>query len=239
MQGVTHHLDYLSFNQQKALLEALQQAIKAAPFYCPSMPKTGQPFSVLETNLGPLGWVSDKAGYRYQPHHPFTGKPWPSMPEMLVNLWHDLTGYPHPPEAALLNYYTPAARMGLHQDRDEETFDAPVLSLSLGLSARFRIGGTTRQSPTISLRLNSGDVLCFGGPARLAFHGIDRILKTLPKGREHEVSLIAEKVSELAKMRSPGSLSAKPDAWQEASEPPDVCSRPGRLNITLRRVHAP
>lgn len=219
MEGFTHHPEYLPHSQQLALLEEVRQALQAAPLYCPAMPKTGKPFSVLETNLGPLGWVSDKAGYRYQPHHPHTGKPWPPMPEILLKLWHDLSGTAHPPEAALLNYYTPAARMGLHQDRDEETFDAPVVSLSLGLSARFRIGGTKRQGPTTSLRLNSGDVIIFGGPARLAFHGIDRILKTLPKGREHQVGEVAASVASLTKT-SPA-------------------TQQGRLNITLRRVTAP
>jgi alkylated DNA repair protein (DNA oxidative demethylase) len=128
------------------------------------------------TNCGPLGWVSDVAGYRYQPTHPITGRPWPPMPPALLDAWRDLTGYPPLPEACLVNWYGPQAKMGLHQDRDEADFAAPVLSLSLGDTALFRLGGTTRKAPTTSFRLASGDALVLGGEARLAFHGVDRIL---------------------------------------------------------------
>jgi alkylated DNA repair protein (DNA oxidative demethylase) len=140
------------------------------------MPKTGKPFSVRMTNCGPLGWVSDESGYRYQPLHPETKEPWPLLPAPLLALWEELSGYPHPPEACLVNYYAAGAKMGLHQDRDEQDFDAPVLSISLGDAALFRIGGTTRGGKTASLKLASGDVLVFGGAARLAYHGIDRVL---------------------------------------------------------------
>ena len=94
----------------------------------------------------------------------------------LLRAWDELAGYPLPPQACLVNFYEPTAKMGLHQDRDEQDFAAPVLSLSLGDTAVFRIGGTVRGGKTISLKLASGDALAFGGEARLAYHGIDRIL---------------------------------------------------------------
>ncbi|WP_276199412.1 alpha-ketoglutarate-dependent dioxygenase AlkB [Chelatococcus sp. XZ-Ab1] len=174
--GVLHWPGYLDRPAQDALAAALREVAREAPFYTPRMPRTGKPFSVRMTNCGPLGWVSDETGYRYQPTHPETGRPWPRIPAALMEAWQALAGYPHPPEACLVNFYGPGARMGLHQDRDEEDFDAPVLSLSLGDTALFRIGGTGRRDPTVSLRLASGDALLFGGPARLAFHGIDRIM---------------------------------------------------------------
>jgi alkylated DNA repair protein (DNA oxidative demethylase) len=132
--------------------------------------------SVKMTNCGPLGWMTDAAGYRYQAAHPETGRPWPPMPDILLRAWADLGGYPHPPEACLINYYAADARMGLHQDRDEQDFAAPVVSLSLGDTGLFRIGGTRRKDPTQSFRLASGDAVVLGGAARLAFHGIDRIV---------------------------------------------------------------
>ena len=140
------------------------------------MPGSGKPFSVEETNFGPLGWVSDVAGYRYATHHPYTDQAWPAIPRVLLGLWDAATGYPAPPECCLVNIYRAGARMGLHQDKDEAALDAPVLSVSLGDEALFRIGGTTRRGPTSSLGLRSGDVLVFGGPARLAYHGIDRVM---------------------------------------------------------------
>jgi alkylated DNA repair protein (DNA oxidative demethylase) len=150
--------------------------LAAAPPYTPRMPRTGKPFSVRMTNAGPLGWVSDARGYRYQPEHPETGAPWPSLPPTVLRAWAELAGYPHPPEACLINLYAPDARMGLHQDRDEADLAAPVVSLSLGAPALFRYGGTRRGDPTRSVRLQPGDALVLGGAARLAFHGIDRIL---------------------------------------------------------------
>lgn len=145
------------------------------------------------TNCGPLGWVSDETGYRYQPTHPVTGEPWPRMPEMLLAAWQDLAGYAQPPEACLVNVYAPEARMGLHQDRDERDFAAPVVSLSLGQTCLFRVGGTTRRHPTHAFRLASGDALVLGGEARLAFHGVDRIIRDtstlLPDGSRINLTL--------------------------------------------------
>jgi alkylated DNA repair protein (DNA oxidative demethylase) len=167
---------YLDRAAQEALLAAIRTVIRDAPLFTPLMPRSGKPFSVRMTNCGPLGWVSDRGGYRYQPVHPDTGRPWPPMPDMVLRAWRELADYGPPPEACLINVYAPTARMGLHQDRDEQDFAAPVLSLSLGDTCLFRIGGTGRGDPTRSFRLASGDAVVLGGKARLAFHGVDRIM---------------------------------------------------------------
>jgi alkylated DNA repair protein (DNA oxidative demethylase) len=167
---------YLDGRRQQRLLDAVRAVIAAAPLYAPRMPVSGRPFSVRMTNCGPLGWVSDEGGYRYQPAHPETGEPWPPMPEIALQAWRDLAGYPHPPEACLVNYYAPGTRLGLHQDKDEADFCAPVVSLSLGDEAVFRVGGTKRKDPTRSMLLRSGDAVVLGGEARLAYHGIERIV---------------------------------------------------------------
>jgi alkylated DNA repair protein (DNA oxidative demethylase) len=104
-----------------------------------------------------------------------TGDPWPPIPERLMALWRELADYPHPPQACLVNFYSSSARMGLHQDRDEQEFAAPVVSVSLGDTCLFRIGGTRRGDPTRSLKLASGDVVVLGGESRLAFHGVDQV----------------------------------------------------------------
>lgn len=174
--GVVLWLEYFDRDAQKALLAELLARVETAPFYRPVMPKSGKPFSVEETNFGPLGWISDKDGYRYAPRHPVTDEPWPNIPPALLALWDDVAGYPAPPECCLVNLYRRAAKMGAHQDRDEAATEAPVVSVSLGDSALFRFGGTTRKGPTQSVTLSSGDVLVFGGPARLMFHGIDRVI---------------------------------------------------------------
>jgi alkylated DNA repair protein (DNA oxidative demethylase) len=132
--------------------------------------------SVEMTSLGPLGWITDAGGYRYSPVHPGTRQPWPPMPRALLELWTEVADAMAPPDACLVNLYREGARMGLHQDRDEADFAFPVLSVSLGDTAIFRIGGTDRRSPTATVRLASGDVCLLSGEARLAFHGVDRIL---------------------------------------------------------------
>jgi alkylated DNA repair protein (DNA oxidative demethylase) len=167
---------YLDREAQERLLAAIREVIAKAPLYTPRMPRSGQPMSVRMTNCGPLGWMTDEQGYRYQATHPATGAPWPPIPGLLMEAWAELSGYPRPPQACLVNFYGPGARMGLHQDRDEKDFEAPVVSLSLGDTCLFRIGGTTRQGPTRAIRLASGDAVVLGGEARLAFHGVDRVI---------------------------------------------------------------
>ncbi|HWA63004.1 MAG TPA: alpha-ketoglutarate-dependent dioxygenase AlkB [Caulobacteraceae bacterium] len=165
----------LGRDDQAALADAVFAAASLAPFYRPVTPG-GKPMSVEMTNLGPLGWVTDARGYRYEPSHPVTGQAWPPIPELLLRLWAELCDAGTPPDACLVNLYRDGARMGLHQDRDEADFAFPVLSVSLGDTALFRIGGTKRTDPTVSVRLASGDVVVLGGEARLAFHGVDRVL---------------------------------------------------------------
>jgi len=174
--GVALWREKLDRTAQETLLEEVFARVKKAPLYRPTMPKSGAPFSVEETNFGPLGWVSDREGYRYAKTHPVTGEPWPDIPPALLALWDEVTGYPKPPECCLVNLYRAGAKMGLHQDRDEQARDAPVLSVSLGDDALFRIGGDTRKGPTSSVKLSSGDVLTFGGAARMAYHGIDKVI---------------------------------------------------------------
>jgi alkylated DNA repair protein (DNA oxidative demethylase) len=168
--------------------------LAAAPLYTPTMPRTGKPFSVRMTNYGPLGWVSDrKGGYRYQAEHPVTGRPWPVMPRMLLEVWANVAGYPAPPEACLVNLYGPAARMGSHRDEDEEETAAPVVSISLGDDATFHIGGLQRAGPKLRRILKSGDVVVLGGASRMAYHGIDRIhpgtSSLLPEGGRLNLTL--------------------------------------------------
>ncbi|HEY3637373.1 MAG TPA: alpha-ketoglutarate-dependent dioxygenase AlkB [Rhizomicrobium sp.] len=176
-EGVALWPAYLNRTEQERLVSEIFARVREAPFYRPRMPRSGKSFSVEETNFGPLGWYSDISGYRYETLHPITGQPWPAMPEDIKQIWRDLAGYADEPECCLVNLYLDGARMGLHQDRDEDAFDAPVLSISLGNEAVFRIGSTTRRGPSRSFLLRSGDVLIFGGVARLAFHGIDRVVE--------------------------------------------------------------
>ncbi len=197
--GLRLYPGYLDRASQAALVAAVDDVLSAATLFVPRMPKSGRPFTVRMSNCGPLGWISDETGYRYGPAHPDTGRPWPPIPPALMAIWRDLARYDAPPEACLINYYGPNAKMGLHQDRDEQDFAAPVVSVSLGDSCLFRIGGLKRGDASRSFRLGSGDVLVLGGDVRLAFHGVDRLY--------------------------PGSST--------------LLAGGGRLNLTLRRVHAP
>ena len=175
--GLRHHPGYLDRAAQVALVEAVLAAAETAPFVTPRLPRTGAAMSVKQTNCGPMGWVTDQAGgYRYQATHPQTDAPWPPIPAVLLDLWADLADYRAPPEACLVNLYRDGARMGLHVDADETAMDAPVLSVSLGDAALFRVGGTARRDPTRSFRLATGDVVVLAGAARHFFHGVDRVL---------------------------------------------------------------
>ena len=175
-EGVRYLPGHLDRPAQENLLERIREVVAQAPLFVPQMPGTGKPMSVRMTNCGPLGWVTDKEhGYRYQAFHPVTKRQWPVIPPQLLELWDNIAGYPKPPEACLVNLYSDDAKMGLHQDRDETDLAAPVLSISLGDTCRFRIGGTSRKDPTLSFKLASGDVVVLDGPGRLCFHGVDRI----------------------------------------------------------------
>jgi alkylated DNA repair protein (DNA oxidative demethylase) len=175
-KGIRHIPGFLDLARQEALVESIRAVVAEAPLYTPVMPKSGQPMSVRMTNCGLLGWVTDQArGYRYQPTHPVTARPWPPVPPILIDIWNQTSGSDIRPEACLVNYYGPEAKMGLHQDRDEKELAAPVVSISLGDACLFRVGGIRREDRTVSFRLESGDVVIIGGDSRLAFHGVDKI----------------------------------------------------------------
>ena len=171
--GVRVWKGWLDRAAQEAMLAQVRAVLAAAPPVAPVTPG-GRPMSVRMTAAGRLGWITDRAGYRYAPRHP-SGVPWPPIPASVLAVWRDLSGWPDDPDSCLVNLYGEGARMGLHQDRDEGDFDAPVLSISLGDPAVFRVGGTRRRDPTRSIVLESGDAALLAGPSRLAFHGVDRI----------------------------------------------------------------
>ena len=183
----------LPTDQQTRLIAELRLILDRAPLYTPAMPGSGNPLSVRMSNCGPLGWLSERSGYRYSPIHPVTGEPWPAIPAMVLDLWHSTTGVAYGPEACLINYYGPTAKLGLHRDQDEDAKEAPILSISLGDTALFRLGGPERKSPTRSVRLSSGDAVLLDGPSRHWFHGVDRILpgtsQLLPEGGRFNLTL--------------------------------------------------
>lgn len=189
--GISVWRAYLDRAAQEHLVADLRAIAQSAPMFHPET-RWGKKMSVQMTSAGSLGWFSDRRGYRYAPTHP-AGQIWPNIPETILAVWHDLTQVQRSPECCLVNYYGEGARMGLHQDRDEADFSWPVLSISLGDDALFRIGGQERSDPTQSFWLHSGDVMMLSGPNRLAFHGIDRIKyqssDLLPNGGRLNVTL--------------------------------------------------
>lgn len=175
-KGFSHIPNHLDIVAQRELVDIIRDIVTQAPLYRPEMPNTGKPFSVRMTNCGELGWVSDRqSGYRYQTNHPKTDKPWPKIPDQLIEIWQELSGVEYSPEACLINFYDTSARMGLHQDNSEDNLDAPVLSISLGDTCQFRIGQITRGGQTKSIKLNSGDIVVLSGESRLCYHGVDKI----------------------------------------------------------------
>ena len=161
-----------------ALLKTLVQVLAASPFRHMVTPG-GHTMSVAMTNCGSVGWVTDRTGYRYDAIDPETGRAWPPMPELFLHvaaraaMAGGFAGFV--PDGCLINCYEPGARLTLHQDRNERDFTAPIVSVSLGLPAVFLFGGLLRTDRTRRLRLDSGDVVVWGGPARLAFHGVDKL----------------------------------------------------------------
>jgi len=192
VRGAVLHPGHLDRAGQVALVDDLRGVAAQAPFFRPVTPR-GQKMSVRMSAAGRFGWVTDRRGYRYEPRHPETGAPWPPIPEAVLTIWREVTGLDRDPDCCLINYYAEGARMGLHQDRDEADFAFPVVSVSLGDDARFRIGGTRRKDSTESFWLRSGDVLVLGGAARLAYHGVDRIAPgtstLLPQGGRINLTL--------------------------------------------------
>ena len=191
--GVDYFPGFLDRAAQEALRDEVLAILEAAPPFRPRMPRTAKPFSVMMSNCGALGWVSDERGYRYQATHPETGRAWPAIPSRLLAAFAAIAPNAPPPEACLINLYDPVARMGLHQDRDEQELGAPVVSVSLGDTALFRVGGLQRNAPTRSFRLVSGDAMSLADEGRLAFHGVDRIVAgsstLLPEGGRINLTL--------------------------------------------------
>ena len=157
------------------LIAALRDTVNQAPFRHMVTPG-GHSMSVAMTNCGHLGWVTDRSGYRYDANDPETGRPWPAMPVVFHRLAvaaAEQAGFPgFSPDACLINRYQPGARMSLHQDKDEKDFGAPIVSVSLGLPAVFLFGGLKRTDKPRRFRLEHGDVVVWGGPTRLVFHGV-------------------------------------------------------------------
>ena len=177
-KGFAHYPLYFSASEQEELVAAVKKGVTIAPFFQPTMPRTGTPLSVVMSNFGPLGWITDKdRGYRYEYKHPKTGKPWPVLPDKLAKLWGDVTNYPALPEATLINWYKAdkASKMGLHIDNDENDLRAPVVSVSLGDPAMFRLGGPRRGGKTQGIKLFSGDVVVLADEARLCYHGVSKV----------------------------------------------------------------
>jgi alkylated DNA repair protein (DNA oxidative demethylase) len=159
--------------EQEALVADIRSVVSAAPLFRP-VTSRGKPMSVRMTSAGDFGWVSDRSGYRYERRHP-DGLAWPVIPDRVLAIWRAVSGVDRDPQCCLVNFYEPGAKMGLHQDRDEADFTMPVVSVSLGDDALFRVGGPSRGGRTQSVWLKSGDVAVLSGEARLCFHGIDRI----------------------------------------------------------------
>lgn len=191
VRGFVLHPGWLDLALQQAMVADLRGVIAAAPLFSPVTP-WGKPMSVRMTSAGKYGWVSDRRGYRYDERHP-SGVPWPAISDSVLDVWRAIVGGTRLPDCCLINFYGESARMGLHQDRDEADFSHPVLSVSLGDRARFRIGEVEKGGPTESLWLSSGDVMVMGGAARLAYHGVDRIdfgsSDLLPRGGRINLTL--------------------------------------------------
>ncbi|NVO22229.1 alpha-ketoglutarate-dependent dioxygenase AlkB family protein [Donghicola mangrovi] len=173
LNGVRVYQGALDRSAQVSLLEDVRAILRAAPLVRHVTP-SGKPMSVRMSAAGDFGWVTDRSGYRYQRHHP-SGTPWPPIPASLLLLWNKYSKSDRAPECCLVNWYAPDAKMGLHQDNDEADLTQPVLSISLGDDARFRVGGPERSDPTRSIWLSSGDIAELGGAGRLAYHGVDKI----------------------------------------------------------------
>ncbi len=191
IHGVSVARAALSALEQRELLTELQHIARISPPFSP-MTGWGKPMSVKITAAGRYCWFSDRKGYRYIEAHPKSGAAFPPIPPLALAIWRQFEDRIEP-DCCLINYYGEGARMGLHQDRDEADFDYPVVSISLGDPALFRIGGLERKDPTRSFWLESGDAMTLRDETRLAFHGIDRIKfgesALLPKGGRINLTL--------------------------------------------------
>lgn len=173
LRGVEVRPGFLDRAAQEAMLLEVMAVMEAAPPFHP-VTRWGKAMSVAMTSAGRFGWFSDRRGYRYVERHP-SGSPWPPIPPSVLAVWEAVAPEARMPECCLVNLYRGPARMGLHQDRDEADLSQPVVSISLGDEALFRVGSVERGGSTESAWLKSGDVAVIGGAARLAHHGIDRL----------------------------------------------------------------
>lgn len=173
LRGFEVFQNLLAPSAQVSMVADLRVVAAKAPLFSPQTPY-GKPMSVRMTSAGRLGWYADRTGYRYVEKHP-SGTDWPPIPASILKIWAAVSGVSREPDCCLINFYSNDARMGMHQDRDEADFAWPVVSISLGDQALFRIGNVTRGGPTTSIWLSSGDVVVMGGDARLTYHGVDRI----------------------------------------------------------------
>lgn len=182
---------FLDRPAQEKLRDVIRDVVRQAPFVRPVTP-SGKAMSVQMTSAGQYGWITDRKGYRYEAEHP-SGASWPAIPRDVLDIWSAVTGLTQAPDCCLINYYDGDARMGMHQDKDEARFDWPVVSISLGDEALFRMGNDERGGKTESHWLASGDVVVMGGPARMKHHGVDRIRfgssTLLPKGGRINLTL--------------------------------------------------
>ena len=157
------------------VLAALRRVVDAAAFRHMVTPG-GYAMSVAMTNCGAAGWVTDRTGYRYEAKDPASGKPWPAMPPAFLGLAMRAAGAAgfasFVPDSCLINRYAPGAKLSLHQDKNERDFAAPIVSVSLGLPATFLFGGAKRSDPPRKIPLTHGDIVVWGGPSRLAYHGV-------------------------------------------------------------------
>lgn len=172
------HLPRTLQGRESAVLDAMAGILEQSPWRQMKTPG-GRTIRVSMSSCGDWGWISDAQGYRYSPVDPQSQAPWPKIPPLwreLVSQVAETAGYPDfCPDACLLNRYTPGLSMGMHQDADEQDFEHPIVSFSLGLDAAFRFGGPTRQSPAQTIRLAHGDAVVWGGPSRRYYHGISRV----------------------------------------------------------------
>ncbi len=191
LRGMQVFKGLLTPEEQGRLVDDLRAVVREVPLFHPVTP-SGKPMSVRMTSAGQFGWITDAKGYRYSKAHP-SGQGWPAIPEMALKVWSKVSGATRAPETCLINFYDAGAKMGLHQDRDEQDFTQPVVSISLGDEALFRVGNETRGGKTESLWLASGDVVVMGGASRLLYHGIDRVKPQssalLPKGGRINLTL--------------------------------------------------
>lgn len=173
IRGFEIYKTHLDSDQQAKMVEDLRQVTKAVPMFSPLTP-SGHRMSVQMTSAGRLGWITDKRGYRYEERHP-SGTGWPPIPASALQVWRQVSNCWQEPDSCLINLYLEGAKMGMHCDKDEANFQYPVVSISLGDEALFRIGNLHRGGSTESIWLQSGDVVVMGGEARLRYHGIDKI----------------------------------------------------------------